>query len=158
MTEIQTPEGMITVDDFAKRKGLDPKKVINMIKDGFYIGRVVGDQWFVDPAELSDTNSATKNQRATTYQSDYGVARKVSIFISFLGWVVFAVGVLAAFAGLVGELRSPYGNNISIGILLSGIGIAVSGLFLIAAGQVTRATVDNADHTREILRFLRAKT
>ena len=157
MSDMQTPEGMITVEDFAKRKGLAPDKVVKMIKDGFYVGRVVGEQWFVDPAELSGTNATPKNQKSIFYRSEYETARKVSMFISFLGWVVFAGGVIAAFAGMASGLQSRYSGGVSILAVLPGLGIAVSGLFLVAAGQATRATVDNADHTREILSLLREK-
>lgn len=38
--------------------------------------------------------------------------------------------------------------------MLPGIGVAVSGLFLVASGEVMRASVDNADHTREILKVV----
>jgi len=147
MSEQKTPKGMITLEVFASRKNLAPDKVIKMIKDGFYVGRVVGEQWFVDSAELSGAVTTSKIQKGTTYHSEYSTARKISMLISFLGWVVFAGGVIAAFSGMARGLLTS----------LPGLGIAVSGLFLVAAGQVTRATVDNADHTREILNHLQEK-
>ena len=90
------------------------------------------------------------------------------MFISFLGWLVFAggviavfAGVIAAFAGMASGLQSQYRGGVSIlallPALLPGLGIEVSGLLLVAAGQLTRATVDNADHTREILNVIREK-
>lgn len=157
MSDPNAPEGMIYVEDFAKRKGIAPDKVIAMIKDGFYVGRVVGEQWYVDPSELSGASKSTKPTTGPLYRSEYETARKVSMFISFLGWLVFAGGVMAAFAGIASGLQSRYGGGVSILALLPGLGIAVSGLYLVAAGQVTRAIVDNADHTREILTFLREK-
>jgi len=39
-------------------------------------------------------------------------------------------------------------------IILPGIGMIVTGLFLIVAGQITRATVDNATHNKHILMLL----
>ncbi|HFE38745.1 MAG TPA: hypothetical protein ENK06_10080 [Gammaproteobacteria bacterium] len=130
---------------------------IAMIKDGFYIGRVVEGEWFVEPSELSNSNNTSSTKNSYTSRSDYEVARKVSRFISFLGWVVFALGIIVAFAGFVNGVQSRYGGGVSIIGMLPGLGITVSGLFLVAAGQVTRATVDNADHTREILNTLREK-
>lgn len=91
------------------------------------------------------------------YKSKYGTARTVSIFISFLGWVVFVGGLIAAFTGMTGGLQGRYSGEVSTVALLPGIGMAVAGLFLVAAGQVTRATVDNADHTREILNFIKSR-
>ena len=63
MSNIQIPEGMISVEDFAKKKGLAPEKVIKMVKDGFYAGRIIDEQWFVDPVELTDTKTSSKNSK-----------------------------------------------------------------------------------------------
>ena len=154
-----SPDNMIKVDEFAKRKGLDPDKVVKMIKDGFYVGRVVDDQWYVDPSELSGASTTTNSKAAATYRSEYETVRKISIFMTLLGWVVFACGVIVALVGMAGGMQSGYGGGVSILaiLILSGLGSAVSGLFLVAAGHVTRATVDNADHTREILNLIRDK-
>jgi len=93
---------------------------------------------------------------AANYQSQYGAARTVSMFISFLGWAVFSGGIIAALVGIGSGSR--YGGGVSLLALLPGLGMAVAGLFLVAAGQVTRATVDSADQTREILNFIRNHT
>ena len=65
--------------------------------------------------------------------------------------------MIVALVGMAGGMQSGYGGGVSILAIVPGLGIAVSGLFLVAAGQVTRATVDNADHTREILNLIRDK-
>lgn len=52
------PEGMIPVEEFAKLKGITASKAIDMVRDGFYVGRKVGDDWYVDISE--PTNSASK--------------------------------------------------------------------------------------------------
>lgn len=98
----------------------------------------------------------SENKVTMAQQSAYGTARFVSFFISFLGWVAFVVGIIAAFASM-GSLQLKYGAGVSVLALLPGLGISISGLFLVAAGQVTRATVDNADNTRQILDLLRGK-
>jgi len=103
----------------------------------------------------SHANSSAHSS-AANYQSQYGAARTVSMFISFLGWAVFAGGIIAAIAGFAGMgSGGRYGGGVSLLALLPGLGMAVAGLFLVAAGQVTRATVDSADHTREILNFIK---
>ena len=157
MSEQNPPEGMITVEDYAKQKGLTPEKVVAMIKDGICVGRVIDEQWYVNSSEFFGERSSSKRKSGIVYRSEYETARKISMLISFLGWLVFASGVIAALAGMGGGLRSDYGGGISIIAFLPGLGIAVSGLFLVAAGQVTKATVDNADHTREILSLIREK-
>ncbi len=157
MSNQQVPAGMISAEEFGKRKGIDKEKIIKMIKDGFYVGRVIEEEWFVEPSETTNSSSVSSVKNTGACQSDYEVARKISKFLSFLGWLVFAVGVIAAIAGLVSGTQSRYGGGVSLLALLPGLGISVSGLFLVAAGQVTRATVDNADHTREILNIIREK-
>lgn len=92
-----------------------------------------------------------------SYQSQYGAARIVSMGISFLGWLVFAGGIFAAFIIIIGS-GNQYGEGVSYWILLLGLGLAVAGLFLVAAGQITRAVVDSADHTREILNYIKNKS
>jgi len=90
------------------------------------------------------------------YESDYKTARGIASLISFLGWVSVAIGVILALTIFIGLSSQRYGVAESIFIsLLPSIGLVISGLFLVAAGQVTRATVDNADHTREILIHLK---
>lgn len=157
MANQKIPEGMIPIEEFGKRKGIKKEKVISMIKDGFYIGRVIDEEWYVEQSELKDSNKTIASNKPEGYQSDYDVARKISEFISFLGWVVFAIGVTTAFICLISGTQSRYGEAVSFLAILPGLGVAISGLFLVAAGQVTRATVDNADHTREILKVVREK-
>lgn len=52
----EAPVGMIPVADFAKLKEIAPSKVIEMIRDGFYAGRKVGQEWFVDSSELDSSD------------------------------------------------------------------------------------------------------
>ena len=39
---------MIQIKEFSDRKGIAEEKVVLMIRDGFYAGRKVDGQWFVD--------------------------------------------------------------------------------------------------------------
>ena len=88
----------------------------------------------------------TKNR--VNYKTDYGVARGVCSLVSFLGWLLVFGGVIVALTAIGGSSR--YGS-VSLIAMLPGLGTAVSGFMMIMGSQVTRATVDNADHTREIL-------
>lgn len=150
-------EGLIPVEEFAKRKGMKPEKVIAMIKDGFHVGQISEDQWYVSRAELTGASSRSgstagtaSSSNAAAYKSDYETARKVAMVISALGWIIVAVGVVAAIALAA---QSRYGDSAFM-LALPGLALSISGLFLVAGGQVTRATVDNADHTREILHII----
>lgn len=150
MSEQQAPEGMISVEEFAEKRRMDVEKVIKMIRDGFYNGRLVGEQWYVMAEEMAQANGSIADGQ---YKSEYETSRKVSMIISGFGWLVFAIGIIAALAGLASGLQSRYGIGL-MGVL-PGIALLVSGLMMVVAGQVTRATVDNADHTREILALLK---
>lgn len=160
MNENKAPDGMIPVEKFANMKGLTIEKVIAMVKDGFYVGRVVNDHWYIDPAEASEGGRQRSSSAGSVgYQSDYDIAKKVSKFMSAIGWLVFGCGILTSIIGLAAGLgtQSRYGgggSTVTVMALLPALGLSISGLFLIAIAQVTRATVDNADHTREILRLL----
>ena len=41
-----------------------------------------------------------------------------------------------------------------LGILAFSFGAVISGILIIASAQLVSATVDNADHTREILKIM----
>ncbi|MDU0111747.1 hypothetical protein RT723_01715 [Psychrosphaera aquimarina] len=97
----------------------------------------------------------TNSEPQVNHSSNYATAIGVSRFISFLGWVVFALGIIVLLIG-VGK-SSQYGSEALLVTLFPSIGLTICGLFLVAAAQVTKATVDNADHTREILVLLRSR-
>lgn len=107
-----------------------------------------------DEELTADSSGETSN--TDTYKSSYKTARGISEFVSFLGWLLFIVGIVIALVGFVGGIKSRYGG-VSLIAMLPGLGTAVAGLLLVMGGQVTRATVDSADHTREIMNILREK-
>lgn len=89
----------------------------------------------------------------SNFKTSYGAARSTSTAITFIGWAMVFIGVIATFIAIVAGLDSEHGGLALLGVL-PGLGIAVSGLLLVVAAQVTLAIVDNADHTREILKVL----
>ena len=93
------------------------------------------------PGQMSDTSDR---------DTRYGVARSVATVISLLGWVLVALGALVAVAAVATGLNSRYGA-VTLVAVLPGLGTVVSGFLLIMGAQVTKATVDTADHTRKIL-------
>lgn len=104
--------------------------------------------------EVSDTVDASSNKATlNSFKTSYGAARSTSTAITFVGWVMVFIGVIATFIAIVSGLDSGHGGLALLGVL-PGFGVAVSGLLLIVAAQVTLATVDSADHTREILKIL----
>ena len=87
--------------------------------------------------------------------TDYGVARVIAKVIAFMGWIMFVLG-LVVIGYAVAHIDGTKNIDVILVIVLPGIGMMVSGLFLIVAGQITRATVNNTSHTKQILLQLRA--
>ena len=72
--------------------------------------------------------------------NDYSVAIKVAKFTSFLGWVAVVVGILL---------------SLSVVFITTGVPTLISGIMLIAGGQITRATADNANYSKQMLDEMR---
>jgi hypothetical protein len=81
--------------------------------------------------------------KRSNYKPDDGVSK----LVSFVGWVIVAISLIMipaslASLGLVGNLASSFG-------LLTG------GLLLVVAGHATRALLNNANYTRQILELMK---
>lgn len=57
---VKRPEGFLSVEEFAQIKGIKEEKVIQMIKDGFYQGRLIDGSWFVSDAESLSSNQGAR--------------------------------------------------------------------------------------------------
>lgn len=60
MTENQAPEGMIPVEEFARRKGLAVWQAIAGIRDGVYSGQIVGEQWYARKYQIDGDYGSAK--------------------------------------------------------------------------------------------------
>ena len=80
--------------------------------------------------------------------SPYGTARGVATFLAIWGWLMFVAGFLVA--GLV------YSDIGFVGVI-GGIAISFLGILQVTGAQIIKATVDNADHTGEILALMKAR-
>lgn len=81
-------------------------------------------------------------------KSQYGVAKSLSQLQTFIGWVGVAVG---GFVAIFGIDSGGYGPLIGIVI---GVILAIGGLIIVGLAQLTKAVVDTADYSREILYLL----
>ncbi len=90
-------------------------------------------------------------------RNKYWAAKLTGFLMSLVGLVVFAVGVkLAFFFGDKAIHMTTWelsGAGVLSAYVPAGMAVlcAVSGIFLIGAGQLVRATVDTAENTAEIL-------
>ncbi len=108
-----------------------------------------------DLPEESVTNNAPASNMEKA-ESNYSTAIGVANILMYCGWFIVAIGIIAAFMGL-GSI-SKYATGLQILISTGpGIGVAISGLFMVATSQVTRAVVDTADNSREMLKLLQNK-
>jgi len=153
MNDQKTFGKMISAEDYAKQNFafLTKEIVIERIKSGRYIGQLVNGEWFLEPPGLAVPSDQDHNliEVNMSVNGNYGAARNIAKFISFLGWLLVAGGVITAAVGL---MSFNQGGFLAV---LPGIGAAISGLFLVMAGQLTRASVDSADYNREILAILK---
>jgi len=103
----------------------------------------------------SAKEDATKSDYSTGYTTTYGTARMIAQFVSFVGWVVVTISVLILIVSLVKSTESN-GSFALMGLFPSLAGV-ISGLLLVMAGQMTRATVDTADNTGQMLAVMKKR-
>ena len=100
------PEGMIPIEDFAKFKGIDVTTAINGVREGLYIGRKVGDHWFVNssisPESIPFNGMVTTRSKAVAEISGYNNVVVIDIKMPFISMVVFMVKwVIASIPALI---------------------------------------------------------
>ena len=101
----EVPEGMISLEEFSKLKGITALKTIDMIRGGFYMGRKIGEDWFVDALESSESNNMLSNTKGAVVVSRKHSLRRVIVKnkrMPFLSMVVFMIKwVVASIPALI---------------------------------------------------------
>ena len=87
-------------------------------------------------------NARPAGEAPRAYRSHYRSARFVARLMSGLGWLLLCVVLSAALIAF-----KDSGKPMT---LLAGAGLALGCLLLVALGQLIRATLDSADHSRQI--------
>jgi hypothetical protein len=90
--------------------------------------------------------------------SRYKTGRLLGRIISFLGWIVVAAAVIFAILFAIGlTTRGEFADQMMIlGMAGLAVGSILAGIFLVAVGQMLRATLDTADNTRQMLDIMQA--
>lgn len=146
---METPAGMLTIEQFAKKKGLDVDEAIEKIRSGSYQGRIINSEWFVYDDQVDATEKSPTNQSIKSKNTHYSFARLLeNIFIVF-GWLGLFVGAIF----IIFAVDNNPANKLVAAI--PGLVVCFSGLILIAAAQITLAVIDTADNSRHILEELR---
>jgi hypothetical protein len=103
-----------------------------------------------------DTQKVLVALNAEGYESTYKTARGIAVFVSFVGWLLVALGVFAIIKVMFTSGQSSDNPFVSASPLLTvygvaaGIGSTFSGLMLVLTGQLTRAVIDTADNTGRV--------
>ena len=81
----ESNKGMLPVAEFAKIKGIEVEKVIDMIREGFYSGRKVGDEWFVEsPASSVDEKAGDDINTKSNKSALIGIGLGALAVLAFL--------------------------------------------------------------------------
>jgi hypothetical protein len=92
----------------------------------------------------------TSLQEVDYDEQGYNTARFISKVIAFIGWVTVTVGIIIAIIGFATSAGYKVGFSTKLLLMLPGLYYSFAGLITVAFGQIMRATVDNASHTKEI--------
>ena len=92
-----------------------------------------------------------------SYERTYATARTVFWVLETVALLVVLGGVIALFAGLsqLGEIRSEFEAFATFGGIAAGILFTLVGLISVAFVQTSRANVDQAEMTRDMLGLMR---
>lgn len=91
----EIPEGMIPVQKFSEEKGLSESKTIELIREGIYVGRKVGDNWYVQAEELNSTKATVSSSIKASHSTISSVV-VTDIKMPFGSMVVFMVKAVLA--------------------------------------------------------------
>lgn len=77
-------EGMVTVEEFSQSKDVAVDKIIEMIRNGFYEGRIVEDQWYVNVLELTGLKSEPNKKNSVRLLFRFPIALILSFCMAFI--------------------------------------------------------------------------
>jgi uncharacterized membrane protein len=93
-----------------------------------------------------------------TTDEKYSTLRTYIKILEIIGYIVIVIGAIIALIGLVKLFDgSAYQSSVGFSILMSGIGMAISGFALIAFSQLICVWIDTEENTRKIVGLLENK-
>ncbi len=92
-----------------------------------------------------------------SYERSYGTARSIFSLLEAISWLVTVAGIIAFIAGVAGldSIRSEVQAFATFGGIAAGILFTLVGLISVAFVQTSRANVDQAEMTRDMLGLMR---
>jgi hypothetical protein len=118
----EAPEGMIPVKEFAKLKGIDSAKIINMIRDGFYVGRKVGEDWFIDSDETTKDELTpygfVKTKKSSNESPNHMIVTDIkmpfgSMVVFMVKWVIASIPALIILTIILSVVSVIFGGVIA---------------------------------------------
>lgn len=95
--------------------------------------------------------ATSSGKHTSLYETKYGLARGMASFFVLIGWLVVAAGIVS---GLISIQQT--GVNVLFGFLLAG-SVSITGLVMVMLALIVMATLDNADHTGEMLALMKSR-
>ncbi len=86
----------------------------------------------------------------------YSTLRTYIKILEVIGYIVIAIGAIIALIGLV-KLFTPYYWSMGFAGLMSGFGMGIAGVALIAMSQLICVWIDTEENTRKIAELLENK-
>ena len=89
-------------------------------------------------------------------ETDYGMAIGMAKFLAFIGWIGVLIGAIIVISALIPILKS---GQIGLEVLALGpsLSVFVIGLVLVVMGQTSRAVLDNANYSKQMLNEMQNK-
>ena len=105
-------------------------------------------------ANLQQLNSEN-DETFTGYTSSFDTARVISKFVYFVGW--FLVGISPVILLVCIHMAIRGGGDVFLIGLFASLVVAIIGILVVMSGQLTRAVVDTADNTGQLLAVMKNK-
>jgi len=103
-----------------------------------------------NPQEYQAMKQDAAHYKTTdSYVSSYDTTRTIATVVSFIGWFVVVISAVSVLVCLR-QKSGMWG-------LMPALGGTITGLLLVMTGQLTRAMVDTADHTGQMLFLMKKK-
>ena len=92
-----------------------------------------------------------------SYERSYGTERSIFILLEAISWLVAVASIIALVGGVAGldSVRSEVQAFAAFGGIAAGILFTLVGLISVAFVQASRANVDQAEMTRDMLSLMR---
>lgn len=104
---------------------------------------------------IEEDASKNNNITANTSSNDYKTSTGFATLVSFLGWVVILISVAIIGFIVIEAMPSSRFSPMPLMAIVPMLGLFMSGVFLVIAGQITRAILDNTNYSKQMLDIMK---